>query len=359
MDRVEVSLGDRSYYIEIGVNTLSGLGKRLRDLGIKDKVGIVTNPTVNNLYGKIVEDSLSMAGFSPVLIEVPDGEEYKTLFWINRIYDNLVSAQMERGSPIVALGGGVIGDIAGFAAATYLRGIPYIQVPTTLLAQVDSSVGGKTGVNHPAGKNLIGAFYQPSLVYIDLKVLETLPRRELVAGLAEVVKYGVIADENLFVYIEEEIEKILELSMDSLNHIVKRSCQIKAEIVEVDEREAGKRSILNYGHTLGHALEAITDFKTYRHGEAIAIGMVYAARLAHRMGLCDASVVERQRNLLKKIGLPVSIPKVDVDRLLVTMQIDKKVQDRRIRFVLPEKIGHVRITADWDRNALEEILKEG
>ena len=266
---------------------------------------------------------------------------------------------MERGSSIAALGGGVVGDMAGFAAATYLRGIPYIQVPTTLLAQVDSSVGGKTGINHPAGKNLIGAFYQPSLVYIDLKVLETLPRRELVAGLAEVVKYGVIADEGLFVYIEEEIEKILELSMDSLNHIVKRSCQIKAEIVEVDEREAGKRSILNYGHTLGHALEAITDFKTYRHGEAIAIGMVYAARLAHRMRLCDTSVVERQRNLLKKIGLPVSIPKVDIDRLLVTMQIDKKVQDRRIRFVLPEKIGHVRITADWDRNALEEILKEG
>lgn len=358
MDRVQVSLGDRSYYIEIGVNTLPGLGKKLKDLGFKDKVGVVTNPKVYSLYGKIVKDNLSTAGFNPVLIEIPDGEEYKTLSWINRIYDELISARMERKSPMVALGGGVIGDMAGFAAATYLRGVPYIQVPTSLLAQVDSSVGGKTGVNHPAGKNLIGAFYQPSLVYIDLKVLETLPRRELVAGLAEVIKYGVIADEDLFRYIEERIDKILRLEMECLTYIVKRSCQIKASIVEEDEREVGKRSILNYGHTLGHALEAVTDFKAYRHGEAVAIGMIYAARLANRMGLCDESVVERQMDLLKRAGLPISIPQVDIERLLETLEVDKKVQDRRIRFVLPEKIGNVRVTAEWDRNVLKEILKE-
>lgn len=341
LEIVRVELGDRSYPIEIGNGILGDLGHRLKDLDLSKKVSIITNPTVSNLYGKPVMEGLKKSNFEPAITEIPDGEEYKTLLWISHLYDELLSYRLERRSPVIALGGGVIGDMAGFVAATYMRGIPYIQVPTTLLSQVDSSVGGKTGVNHILGKNMIGLFYQPSLVWIDLKTLSTLPDRELKAGLAEVIKYGVISDSDLFEYLEKNIEKILSLDETSLTHIIKRSCEIKADVVSRDEREAGLRSILNFGHTIGHAIETLTNYTLYKHGEAIAIGMLYEARIAHRMGLCNKEVVERLNGLIKRAGLPSKLPEIALDKIIEAMQIDKKVKDGGLRIVLPESIGQV------------------
>ena len=269
----------------------------------------------------------------------------------------LIENKFERNSFIIALGGGVIGDIAGFAAATYLRGVPYIQIPTSLLAQVDSSVGGKTGVDHALGKNLIGAFYQPVLVWIDLDVLKTLPRRELVAGMGEVVKYGVIADEQFFKYIEEHYENILSLEREALIHTVARSCEIKAMVVSSDEREKGLRAILNFGHTIGHAIETITCYKKYRHGEAVAMGMVCAARLASIIHLCSEDVYVRLERLCRLIGLKTSLPDVDFPVLRDILQRDKKVINEKVRFVLPVRLGEVKVVEDIDNNVLQEAVQ--
>ena len=353
MESIKVNLGERSYPIYFGSGTLKDFGKTYKSFFKSKKVIVVTNPTVGRLYFKVINDSLQKDGFEVNRIDVPDGEEYKTLTWASKLFDKLIALKADRQTPLVALGGGVIGDLTGFVAATYLRGVPFAQVPTTLLAQVDSSVGGKTGVNHRKGKNLIGAFYQPRFVYIDVNTLKSLDKREMKAGLAEVIKYGVIRDPKLFKYLEDNIDILTQVQTQSiaslltqnaaLLHIVKRSCAIKASVVETDEREAGIRAILNFGHTFGHAVEAVTKYKEYKHGEAVAVGMVYASELSHRAGLCNKSVVERVRNLIKRAGLPTEAPDFPGKSFLKAMEIDKKVVGGELRFVLVEGIGKVRI----------------
>ena len=360
MHTVKVSLGDRSYDIEIGTG-LDRAGAHLQSLGLGQKMALVTNPAIKKLHGQRVIDSLKAAGYLVMTIEIPDGEQYKNLDWANSIYTALLINSFDRKSALVALGGGVIGDLTGFAAATFMRGIPFVQVPTTLLAMVDSSVGGKTGVNHPMGKNMIGAFYQPKKVLMDLDVLKTLPKEEFVSGMAEVIKYGVIRDAAFFDYLDKNRENILSLESDALTHIIKRSCEIKAEVVSKDEREGGLRAILNFGHTVGHAIETAENY-TMRHGEAVAIGMVYASRLAHKTGLCDASVSERVESLVKAYGLPASLAvlsrKPSALELMDAMQVDKKAEDGKVKFVLPKRIGEVVITKEWDEASLKGVLGE-
>ncbi len=342
-NRVPVALGDRSYEVVIQPGILSKIGHVLQDCGCSGRVGIVTNPVVNKLYGRVVHRALTQAGFSPFFIIVPDGEQAKTMKWLDKILDTLVTQRVERQDVVLALGGGVTGDVAGFAASTYLRGIPFVQVPTTLVAQVDSSVGGKTGVNHPKGKNLIGAFYQPRMVVIDPRVLKTLPSRQWIAGLAEVIKYGMIADKQFFDYLEHHVEGLRNQSDDVMPHVLRRCCEIKAEIVAGDERESGRRRILNYGHTVGHALEAWGHYKKWIHGEAVGLGMVQEASMAQYLGLCSKEVVKRQDDLIKSVGLPSSMPKMNFLDLWQAMQHDKKVIKGDIHCVLPKRIGDVSV----------------
>lgn len=343
MKTLTVDLGERSYPIHVGEGILSRTGEFLKSAGLSGKVALVTNPTVANFYLQPVSQALTQTGFSVLPVLVPDGEEHKNHESLTAIYDRLVSARLERKSCVVALGGGVIGDLAGFAAATYLRGVPYVQVPTTLLAQVDSSVGGKTGVNHHDGKNLIGAFYQPRLVLIDVDVLATLPRRELVAGLAEVIKYGVIEDVELFRLLENKIERLVGLDRELLIQVITTSCAIKARVVEQDEREDDYRAVLNFGHTIGHALEAATGYREFLHGEAVAIGMAKAAAISSRQGFCDQRSLERIHNLIEKTGLPADLPKsVSGENLLQRMEVDKKSAGGKIKFVICEGIGKTR-----------------
>lgn len=340
---VKVSLADRSYDIVIKGGALTEIGKRLASLGLTGKVGVVTDAVVSRLYAQRVIRSLRSAGFETYALAIPAGERTKTLRHLSTVLDALAKWRFERGSIVVALGGGVIGDLAGFAAAIYARGIPFIQVPTTLVAQVDSSVGGKTGVNHPVGKNLIGAFYQPRLVLIDPETLRTLPRREWVAGLAEVIKYGMIADAELFAYLERSMGALLEMEPDAVVRIITRSCEIKASVVSDDERESGRRRILNYGHTIGHALESLGRYRRLIHGEAVAIGMVQEAALAGTLGLCPNHVVARLRAVVRSAGLPDALPHVTGTELWRAMQHDKKVAQGRVYCVLPEGIGNVTI----------------
>jgi len=358
MHVVKVSLGERSYDVEIG-GSLDDTGGRLAGLGLGQKMALVTNPTIKKLHGQRVINSLKSAGFLVMSIEIPDGEQHKNLDWVNAIYTALLTNGFDRRSALVAFGGGVIGDIAGFAAATFMRGVPFVQIPTTLLAMVDSSVGGKTGVNHPMGKNMIGAFYQPKKVLTDLSVLKTLPAEELLSGIAEVIKYGVIWDAQFFDFLDKNRQKILGLDTEALGHIIQRSCEIKAEVVSKDEREGGLRAILNFGHTLGHAIETAENY-TMRHGYAVSIGMVTASRLAHRAGLCDASVPERVEALIRSYGLPTSLTalarKPTVRELMDTLQIDKKAEAGKVKFVLPKKIGGVVITKEWDEKHLQELI---
>lgn len=340
MRTITVELGERSYPIMIKGGLLGQIGGRLKDLGFKGKAAVVTNPLVSELYASELLNGLKGSGFSPFLVTLPDGEEYKSLEVATTVYDALIENRMERNSPIIALGGGVIGDMAGFVAATYLRGVPYIQVPTTLLAQVDSSVGGKTAVNHPKGKNLIGAFYQPRAVFIDPEVLKTLEAREVRAGLAEVIKYGVIWDAEFFGFLEANSEAILGLGGE-LTRAIERSCEIKAEVVGEDETEQGIRAILNLGHTFGHAIEALSGYGTYKHGEAVAMGIVMASRLSARLGLFDESGAVRVERLVASVGLPVEPPDFPAEDWIESMRHDKKVADQVIRFVLVNRIGTV------------------
>ena len=360
MHVVKVELGERSYEILIGAK-LEKLGEEMLKLRFGKKTAVVTNPTVNRLYGQRVLKTLTAADFRAMPVEIPDGEQYKTLDWANAVFTALLINTFDRRSPLVALGGGVIGDLTGFAAACYMRGVPFVQVPTTLLAMVDSSVGGKTGVNHSLGKNMIGAFYQPRLVLMDLDALKTLPKEELLSGMAEVIKYGVIWDRELFDFLEKNREKILNLEEGPLGHIIRRSCEIKADVVSKDEREGGLRAILNFGHTVGHAVETLSDYMS-RHGEAVAIGMVYAAKLAHRTGLCDARVPERIEKLINAYGLPTSLSAMKqrpaVTRFMDMIQVDKKAEAGKVRFVLPKKIGEVVITGEWGEQQLQELLAE-
>ena len=343
METITVNLGDRSYPIYVGAGILEQVGALLKQGGIRGKVGVVTNPTVAQLYLDSIHESLTNADFEVTPILIPDGESHKNHKSLATIYNDLISKRFERQSCVLALGGGVVGDIAGFAAATYLRGIPYVQVPTTLLAQVDSSVGGKTGVNHENGKNLIGAFYQPKMVLIDVAVLRTLPRRELVAGLAEVIKYGIIQDPELFQLLERRAEEVLGLDRTLLTRVIALSCAIKARVVEADEREEDLRAVLNFGHTIGHALEAVTGYQQFLHGEAVGVGMAKAAALSVQHGFCDPSSCRRIVALIKKAGLPVEIPPDVVPRNLIqAMEVDKKVAGGKIKFIVCEGIGKTR-----------------
>ena len=347
---LNVELGERSYPIVIG----SGL------LGNFDLAGhirgqdclVVSNETVAPLYLDKLRSSLD--GCNVTCVELPDGEAYKTLASMQLILDELVASGANRDTTVIALGGGVVGDIAGFAAACYMRGVDFVQVPTTLLAQVDSSVGGKTGVNHPQGKNLVGAFHQPRIVLIDTDTLDTLPHRELKAGMAEVIKYGAICDAEFFSWLEQNLAALLARDAEALAHAIRRCCELKAEVVAEDERESGRRAILNFGHTFGHAIEHCQGYGEWLHGEAVAAGMVMAAQLS---GI-DAADVERLRALLVAAGLPVAPPAIAAADWMAAMGMDKKVQGKRLRFVLLDAIGACRVTSDYDAALLDALLQE-
>ncbi|MFN8543525.1 MAG: 3-dehydroquinate synthase [Candidatus Binatia bacterium] len=344
-DEVTVELGARSYQVVVGSDLLGSLGSRVAALGFRGRCGLVTSARVAALYRDPAVRSLKMAGLDPVVIEIPDGEEHKNLAWLAVIYDRLIDAGLDRHSVVVALGGGVIGDLAGFAAATLLRGIAVVQVPTTLLAMVDAAIGGKTAVNHARGKNLIGAFHQPRLVLADVGLLRTLPRREFRAGLAEVVKYGVIGDAALFAELEERLDAVLAHDEALLVRVVVTSVRHKAAVVAADEREeTGGRAVLNFGHTVGHAIEVLTEYRQLLHGEAVAIGMVAAARISQGIGCCETRTRERLQALLERAGLPTEIPSdLRPQALALAMQADKKAAAGRIRFVAVEAIGRTRL----------------
>lgn len=353
---VKVELGERSYPIYIGQKILPQIGESLSSLDLGPKVLVITNPVVRNLYGEIVETSLKDAGFEIIVAEIPEGEEHKNLESAKFLYDIAFENRLDRHSTVLALGGGVIGDMAGFVAATYMRGVNFVQVPTTLLAQVDSSVGGKVAVNHPKGKNMIGAFYQPKMVYADIDTLTSLPEREFRAGMAEVIKYGVIWDEDFFVYLEKNHAEIKALSVEHIINVVERSCIIKADVVTKDEREESIRAILNYGHTFGHAYEALTGYSKFVHGEAVAIGMITAADVAVRMGFLTDIEKFRIEKLVTEFGLLSNFGDLDTQEIIASMQHDKKVESGKIRYVIPEKIGKVQIVKDIPREILIEAL---
>ncbi len=357
MKTIRVNLSANSYHIYIDKGLLGKIGDILVKEKMPCKTLLITDKNVEKVYGGIVTESLKGNKFDVRTVALKPGEEQKTLETAGILYDACFEHKLDRNSLIVALGGGVVGDISGFVAATFMRGIPFIQIPTSLLAQVDSSIGGKVAVNHPKGKNMIGSFYQPKAVFIDTDTLGTLPPPELVAGLVEVIKYGVIRDAELFEYIENTLDDILQLNYNALLKIIATSCQIKANVVEEDETEKHLRAILNYGHTIGHAIETVTRYKKYRHGEAVAIGMLYASRIAIDMGLAGNTVFERQLSLIKKLGLALNtgLPSEDIVK---TLYADKKAIGGRLRFILPTKIGEVIISDQVTEEILYRILGE-
>ena len=355
MRTLTVGLGDRTYPIYIGEGLLTRADLFLPHLPQR-KVSVVTNTTVAALYLERLSAALCGAGVEIIPVVLPDGEQYKNWQTLNAIFDTLLSNRCERKSAIIALGGGVVGDLAGFAAASYQRGVPFIQVPTTLLAQVDSSVGGKTAINHPLGKNMIGAFYQPGMVLADTGLLVTLPVREFSAGLAEVIKYGLIMDLPFLGWLEANMDNLNKRDPSALAYAVTRSCENKAAVVAADERESGERALLNLGHTFGHAIEAGLGFGTWLHGEAVAAGIILAARLSARMGLLSADDVERIARLFERAGLPIEAPSLGQDRYLELMGHDKKVENGRLRLVLLQSLGKAFMTSDFDLRALREVL---
>ena len=352
---LRVELGTRSYPIVIGTGLLSQRGILDAHLRHRD-VLVVSNETVAPIYLEPVKALLSGSRVAAVIL--PDGEQHKTMATVNHVLDALVAARYGRDCVIVALGGGVVGDIAGFAAAIYQRGVDFIQVPTTLLAQVDSAVGGKTGVNHPGGKNLLGAFHQPLCVLADTDTLRTLPDRELAAGLAEVVKYGLIADADLFAWLERQTEALLRRDTAALGHVIRRSCELKAEVVGQDEHERGRRALLNLGHTFGHAIELKAGYGEWLHGEAVAAGTCMAAEFSARVGTLDPSAVDRIRQLFQRLHLPVRPPPAEPGQFLAAMGMDKKVVAGQIRLVLLDRIGSARLTGDYAPHELADYLRE-
>ena len=343
--RVVVSLGARSYDITIKPRLINELATRLSAIAAVEQIAVVTDRHVAPHYLRTVVTQCDRAGLRPVAIVLPSGEKNKTLATVGKILDVLAKERFERKSLLLALGGGVIGDLTGFAAAIYQRGIPFVQMPTSLVAQVDSSVGGKTGVDHRLGKNLIGAFHQPKAVWIDPILLGTLPKREWVAGLAEVIKYGIIADKAFFAYLERAMPSLLKLDSHAVMQIVKRSCEIKAQVVAEDEHESDRRRILNYGHTIGHALEALGGYRSLIHGEAVGIGLVLEADLARQQGYCNSQTVERIRALVLAAGLSDQSTSRSVEKVWSAMQHDKKVSQGKVVGVWPEAIGRVRIAS--------------
>lgn len=378
---INVNLPQQSYEIAIGQGTapegamlpegaaqraiapegIDKLGEHMTNLKLGKKVLLVSNPTIFKHYGERAVASLEAAGFEVASCTLPPGERYKTLSSVQKIYDTALLNRIERSSTMVALGGGVIGDMTGFAAATWLRGINVVQVPTSLLAMVDSAIGGKTGVNHPQGKNLIGAFHQPRLVLIDPEVLKTLPMREFRAGMAEVIKYGVIWDAELFAQMEasKRLDQLRYVKAELIESILTRSCQAKADVVGKDEKEAGLRAILNYGHTIGHAVESLTGYKVVNHGEAVAIGMVAAGQIAVELGMWQKEETERQDALIQKAGLPTKLPDgVDIEAIIESLQLDKKVKAGKVRFILPTQIGVVTITDEVRSDTIRKVLQK-
>ncbi|MFB3905920.1 MAG: 3-dehydroquinate synthase [Acidobacteriota bacterium] len=355
MRTVHVHLGERSYDILIDSGLLARLPELLRQYGVRTRLFLIANSNVFRLHGEELLKALNSAGFQATQILIPDGEKYKNLQTLENIYTYLIAQGADRQSTILALGGGVTGDLAGFAAATFHRGVPYVQIPTTLLSQVDSSVGGKTGVNHSQGKNLIGAFYQPHLVCIDTDTLATLPDRELQSGAYEVLKYGLIYDPDFFDYLEAHLEDIKARQPDVIENVISRCCEIKAEVTSLDENEADLRRILNFGHTFGHGLEAAAGYGCLTHGEAVGYGMIAAVLLSERRGYLDAGTVKRVNTAICRIGPLPDIASLSVDSVLQAMARDKKRQHDRINFVLLKDIGKTTVESDLDQATLREI----
>jgi 3-dehydroquinate synthase len=354
---IPVQLGQRSYHIVVEVGVLDRVGSLLRGLGVGTRTALVSDPSVYRLYGERVTTSLSRAGFSVALVPVPDGEAAKTLAVAEASWDALLTAGLDRSSTVLALGGGAVGDLAGFVAATYMRGINFVQIPTTVLAQVDASIGGKTAIDHPKAKNVVGAFHQPRLVASDPDAVRTLPERDFRSGLAEMVKHGVILDERYFAELEREAGALSARTLPALERAIAGSCRLKAAVVEQDEREAELRAALNYGHTIGHALEAATSFGQWTHGEAVALGMTAEARLAQRLGVAKGDAVARQERLLVALGLPVRAPALDVEGVLLAIGHDKKARDGRVPFVLSPSIGRFQIVRDIGPDDVRAALK--
>ncbi len=358
MEAIRVQLGERSYDIAVTSGDVAGLGSFARQRNNGVRAFVVTDEHVIEHADKVAA-SLGDAGFQPLLVSLPAGESQKSLTTASYLYDQLAEAGADRKTLVVAVGGGVIGDLAGFVAATWNRGLPLLMVPTTLLAMVDSSVGGKVGINHPCGKNLIGAFHQPVGVWIDTAFLSTLPEREYRSGLAEVVKYGVILDADLFAYLEQHTTAILARDAECIRHIVARSCHLKANVVEQDEREeSGLRAMLNYGHTFAHAFETVGGYGAWLHGEAVAAGMICASQLAERRGLVSTDVTKRQRRLLQTFDLPIAPQPWPVDDLLATMRRDKKAVAGKLRFVLPKRLGEVALFDDVPEEDVRRVLQD-
>lgn len=361
---IPVDVPHHPYDVAIAPGSLDQLGHWMkgtetRPLKLGQKVLLVSNAVIAKHYAARAIAALETMGFQVAQCTLPMGERYKTLNSVQKIYDAALDHHLERSSTLVSLGGGLIGDMTGFAAATWLRGIAFVQVPTSLLAMVDAAIGGKTGVNHPKGKNLIGAFHQPKLVLIDPQVLTTLPAREFRAGMAEVIKYGVIWDADLFSQLEQakRLDQQRYVSPDLMQAILTRSCQAKAHIVSKDEKESGLRAILNYGHTIGHAVESLTGYRLVNHGEAVAIGMVAAAQIAVELGLWDQEAAIRQRQLIEKAGLPTDLPgNLDIEAILTTLQSDKKVKDGKVRFVLPTQIGTAIVSDQVPADVIRQVL---
>ncbi len=354
-----VETATQSYPIFVGYGLLDKLGEKMKQAALSGAATVISDENVFSLYGSKVEGILKDAGFAVNSFVVPPGEETKNIDYAIKIYDFLVEHRAERDDIIIALGGGMVGDLAGFVAATFLRGIFWVQVPTSLVAMVDASIGGKVGVNHPEGKNLIGAFYQPNLVLADCETLTTLPQRELTSGWAEVIKHGLILDEEFFRFLESKVNRLKELDPELLTRAIARSAAIKAQVVSQDEKEReGKRTILNYGHTIAHGLEASTEYKRFLHGEAVAIGMVGAAKLSQRLGLLPSDAVERQRALLQKFGLPTSFSGVGLTEITRAMELDKKVKEKAIRWVLLQDIGNAVVSSDVPQQDVLAVLQE-
>lgn len=357
MDTIDVALGERSYPIHIGSGLLDD-PQLLRRHVRGSQVAVISNEVVAPLYLERLRGALG-GGLEVDVYLMPDGERFKSLESYGALMDFLLAHRHNRTTTLVALGGGVVGDLTGFAAATFQRGVDFVQIPTTLLAQVDSSVGGKTAVNHPRGKNMIGAFYQPRAVLADLQALATLPDREYRAGLAEILKYGVIRDAGFFDWLADNRAALAARQTDALRHAVRRSCEIKAEVVAADEREGGLRAILNFGHTFGHAIETLTGYRDFLHGEAVAMGMVMAADTSLRLGWLGGDAARRIRDVLTDLGLPVVPPALPAEDMLAAMGLDKKVVDGRLRLVLARRLGEVRVTEDFDHDALAATLHAG
>ncbi len=358
---ITVDLGERSYPIAIGEGLLPSLGTLIKDRLSSRACVVISDRTVAALYLPVVRRALRGAGMSVTPIVIQPGEQQKNLQRANAIISAMLKKRIDRSSVVIALGGGVVGDLAGFVSAVYQRGVDFIQIPTTLLAQVDSSVGGKVGVNHPSGKNMIGAFHQPRFVLADSAVLTTLPRREFICGLGEVVKYGIIADENFFNYLEEHLDDILSLDREAILHTIARCCSLKADVVRNDEREkisSGGRAILNFGHTVGHAIEAAVRYRGVKHGEAVLIGMLVESRMAGLLGLLENAEEERITALIKRLALPDILHGLSNGKLLSSMAHDKKVSEKKVRFVLPTRVGNIQITGDVPQRVVIQSLTD-